>query len=415
MIATAVLETPIAEDAKLKNPRLLEVQNRVRKEDLGWIGYKSSNSTTGEKVWSRYLYFKFRVNGTPKQVNTETNDPEKAYRQLVEAHKAIKDGDKLLEKEVSRLRYEDLIKLLIDDYRERGVASLFTRKTEDGGIEYTFGGKDDLDAFFKRMPITDISALKIKAFIKSQRDLGVADPTIRRRLGALRSAFTLAKKHDLITDNHIPSFVMPEDSKPRNGFLDLKDFNKLLAAFPDNLQPTVLFLYYSGCRTGAAQQITWSMVNSDCTEIHAPGSIIKNETDWGIPLVGPLKPISDALKKIRGKAIQEADKQVFDFTNFRKVWNQTCQDLGLGKYITEDPKTKKATQRYSGLHPHDFRRSAARNLIKEGVLEQIAMKITGHKTAAIFRRYNIQNLEDVKDALIQVGKRAKVQAIRGGK
>jgi len=31
------------------------------------------------------------------------------------------------------------------------------------------------------------------------------------------------------------------------------------------------------------------------------------------------------------------------------------------------------------------------------------MKITGHKTAAIFERYNIKTTDDVKEALIKVG------------
>ena len=48
---------------------------------------------------------------------------------------------------------------------------------------------------------------------------------------------------------------------------------------------------------------------------------------------------------------------------------------------------------------HDFRRSAARNLIKMGVTKEIAKKITGHKTEAMFDRYAIQNTDDVATAL----------------
>jgi len=50
---------------------------------------------------------------------------------------------------------------------------------------------------------------------------------------------------------------------------------------------------------------------------------------------------------------------------------------------------------YSGLTPHDFRRSAARNLIKAGLDRRVAMKITGHKTEHIFERYNIKTTDDV--------------------
>jgi len=55
-----------------------------------------------------------------------------------------------------------------------------------------------------------------------------------------------------------------------------------------------------------------------------------------------------------------------------------------------------------GLLFHDMRRSAARNLIRSGVAQAVAMRITGHETDAMFRRYNITSEEDLQDAIEKV-------------
>ena len=73
---------------------------------------------------------------------------------------------------------------------------------------------------------------------------------------------------------------------------------------------------------------------------------------------------------------------------FKASWAAACQAAGLW-----DAAKKKPTRLF-----HDARRSAVRNMVRAGVSEDVAQRISGHKTKAVFSRYNVTSETDLKDA-----------------
>jgi integrase len=380
-------------------------QDKKRPNGAGSVvKLKHRDKITKKIVESSYYYIIYRVNGRQIRESSKSDNKQVAQklleRRMGEAGLGVRP-----EQEVKNVKYEDVRDALVAEYRNRGRH--FFQKAD--GTEY-IGGLNHLDAFFKGMRVIEMSSDTLRRYIEARRQAGAADATIRRNLVLLRSMLNLARKEGKLRLADIPHFPMPTDSKPRKGFVTPEVFAQLRNALPKHLRPLITFLYYTGCRLGAATAITWSMVSRDCTEIEIPGDITKTGDPLLLPLVGKgLNEVSAMLQKMFRK-----DGPVFDATNLRKEWCKACHRLGLGAYEKKQNK-KRSYYLYEGLTIHDLRRSATRNLIRAGVDRGTAMKITGHKTEHVFERYNIVSTDDIREALVKVGQYAKMQERAGRK
>jgi integrase len=89
--------------------------------------------------------------------------------------------------------------------------------------------------------------------------------------------------------------------------------------------------------------------------------------------------LEQAAGKIIARVFHRNGRPIRDL---RKAWATACNSAGV-----------------PGRLFHDLRRCASRNLRRAGVSESVAMKVTGHLTPSIFKRYDIVDETDIGDAL----------------
>ena len=240
--------------------------------------------------------------------------------------------------------------------------------------------------------MTEITTAKAKQYIKKRIEAGKKPATVNRERDALRRMFALAKISRKVAE--VPYIPKLDEDNVRTGFFEYDQFVALREALPDYIKPVLTFAYYTGWRKSEIFNLTWDKVNLREAVIRLNPGETKNKKGREIYLAGEIMDLIRSLHSQRNLGCPYVfNRNGKRIKNIYNSWNSICAKIGLkGKLL------------------HDFRRTAVRNLVRSGVNETVAMKITGHRTRSVFDRYNIVSEGDLKEAAIK--QQAFVNALR---
>ena len=346
------------------------------------------------RIWlrGRMWWIQYYANGIQHRESSQSEDREDAERQLAKRRAEI-DADTFIGPAARRLRFEEMRSALYTDYRVNGRKWLRTGK--DG--EPYICGVSHLEDFFARNRALAITTGRIREFITKRQTAGASNGTINRELALLRRMFTLAVQDGALRS--APYFPMLKESAPRKGFFEHAGFQKLRQELPEYLRPVATMGYYTGMRLGEILKIRWCDVDLSRGEIRLNPGETKNDEPRTIPLVGELREMLKIEREKNPSAEFVFVRAGARIGSFYKAWKSAGDRAKL-----------------PGLLFHDFRRTGVRNLVRAGVPERVAMAISGHKTQAVFKRYNIVSGRDLKDAAAKLesylGAQKKVRAGR---
>ncbi len=193
----------------------------------------------------------------------------------------------------------------------------------------------------------------------------------------------------------MPSFPTLEENNVRTGFLKDEQYEALAKACAEEglwLRALLAVAYNFGWRRG-------ELVNLRVRQIDLASRTIRLEAGETKKRQGRLVKMTEAVYPLLAACVVSKQPEDYVFIredgspirDFRKLWANVCEEAGV-----------------PGLLLHDLRRTGVRNLRRLGVAESVAMKISGHKTSSVFRRYDITDEADLADAAARLdAKRAE--------
>ena len=194
--------------------------------------------------------------------------------------------------------------------------------------------------------------------------------------------FNLAVREELTEKNPCWKIKMLPENNARDRILSTEELDLLLQHLPRHAALIVLFAYWTGMRTGGFFNLTWNKVDLKEKAIKLEAVDTKTSEPRVIFLDSQMLGILKEAGKVRGFG----HNQVFTYkgqpiASIKTCFRRACRKAGI-----------------DNLRFHDLRHTFNTNMRKAGVAPSVIMKMTGHKTAAMFNRYNTVDMEDAQEA-----------------
>jgi integrase len=326
---------------------------------------------------------------------------------------------------MEKVLVQNLFDDVLLDYRANGYASLG---------DATVRIKKHLGPFFGARRACHVSNANAQEYIIARTKAGASLATVSNELSLLRRALHLGVQNRKLA---VAGYIgLPKNADvPRKGFVEIEQYRALISYLPSHLKAIVSMAFFSAMRKGELLGLKWSQVDLAEGFIRLTAEETKTRQARTVPIAAEPLPMLRMEKLRRDREDPTCDSVFFrermrnvdgegsalvPLGDFGKAWEHACVAAGLGQLVQvgtrmagRGKKVEKPVFRYRGLIFHDLRRSGVRQLIRSGVHEHVAMKISGHRTRSIFQRYDIVSEADLRDAVRKVDERLSTSASSG--